>query len=129
MAAPQDKRLHPRLAKRIKVRYRSGEADKWRSAFSQDVSTNGVYIHATTVPTTALIQLEITDEDKTILLEGTVIRGKKVPPRLRRMIKSGFAVKLQNVPDSWYSYCLDLEEKARERGQRFLLATTEVNSR
>lgn len=126
MAAPTDKRLHPRLAKRIKVRYRSGEDEKWRSAFSQDVSTSGLYIHATTVPTTPIIQLEIVDDDKTILLEGVVVRGKKVPPRLRRMIKSGFAVNLRNVPDSWYSYCLDLEEKARERGQRFVVATTEV---
>lgn len=73
-----------------------------------------------------MIQIEIADGDITILLEGVVVRGKKVPPRLRRMIKSGFAVKLQNAPESWYSYCLDLEEKARERGQRFVAATTEV---
>ena len=114
------------MRKRVKLRYRSGPTDKWRSAFSQDVSTFGLYIHSTTIPTTSLIEVEITDEGQQIVLQGTVIRGKQVPPRLRRMIKSGFAVKLQKVPDLWYSYCLDLEEKARERGQRFLVATTDV---
>lgn len=111
----------------MKVRYRIGGEEKWRSAFSQDVSTTGLYIHTTAIPTTPNIEVEVSDENEVILLEGTIIRGKKVPPRLRRMIKSGFAVKLRNVPEDWYRYCLDLEEKARERGQRFLIATTDVS--
>lgn len=127
MAADQDKRLHPRLTKRVKLRYRAGD-DRWRSAFSQDVSTFGLYIHTTTVPTVATIEIEVTDNNEQIRLTGTVVRGKKVPPRLRRMIKGGFAVKLQDVPQEWYRFCLDLEEKARERGQRFLQSTTEVSS-
>jgi hypothetical protein len=112
----------------MKVRYRIDGEEKWRSAFSQDVSTTGLYIHTTAIPTTPTIEVEISDENEVILLAGTIIRGKKVPPRLRRMIKSGFAVRLQNVPEDWYRYCLDLEEKARERGQRFLIATTDVSS-
>ncbi len=127
VATGDDKRHHPRLTKRVKLRYRSGPEDKWRSAFSQDVSTYGIYIHSTTVPTTSGIEIEVIDEDETIALMGVVVRGKKVPPRLRRMIKSGFAVNLLDVPDDWHRYCLDLEEKARERGQRFLVATTEVS--
>lgn len=112
----------------MKIRYRIGGEEKWRSAFSQDVSTFGLYIHTTAIPSTPNIQIEVSDEEQVIILEGSVIRGKKVPPRLRRMIKSGFAVKLQNVPENWYRYVLDLEEKARERGQRFLVATTDVSS-
>jgi hypothetical protein len=127
VAAPQDKRLHPRLSKRLKIRYRVAGEEKWRSAFSQDVSTYGLYIHTTAVPTTPNVQIEVTDEDELIILEGTIIRGKKVPPRLRRMMKSGFAVKLHHVPEDWFRYVLDLEEKARERGQRFLVATTDVS--
>jgi hypothetical protein len=129
MAAPEDKRLHPRLPKRVKLRYRVGD-EKWRSAFTQDVSTFGLYIHTMTIPTTSAIEIEIADENhnnEIIKLEGQVVRGKKVPPRLRRMFKSGFAVKLVNVPNEWYRYCLDIEEKARERGQRFLQVTTVPN--
>ena len=127
MAASDNKRHHPRLTKRVKLRYRSGPEDKWRPAFSQDVSTLGIYIHATAIPTTSYIELEIADAEETISLKGMVVRGKKVPPRLRRMIKSGFAVQLKNVPTSWHRFCLDLEEKARERGQKFLIATTDVS--
>ncbi len=128
VAAPQDKRHHPRLTKRVKLRYRSDSSEKWRAAFSQDVSTFGIYINATTVPTTPTIEIEVIDEEETIVLEGLVVRGKKVPPRLRRMMKSGFAVELTNVPEDWHRFCLDLEEKARERGQRFLSATTAINT-
>ena len=128
MAAPDDKRLHPRLPKRVKLRYRVGD-EKWRSAFTQDVSAFGLYIHTMAIPTTSAVEVEITDENhnnEIIRLQGQVVRGKKVPPRLRRMFKSGFAVKLVNVPNEWYRYCLDIEERARERGQRFLQVTTEV---
>lgn len=125
MAASQDKRLHPRLFKRVKVRYRT-RGDKWRSTFSKDVSTFGLYIHTMTIPTTAAIEIEVADESEVIRLTGTVVRGKNVPPRLRRMLKSGFAVKLEKVPNEWYRFCLDLEEKVRERGERFFQATTDV---
>jgi hypothetical protein len=128
MTAPDDKRLHPRLPKRVKLRYRLGD-EKWRSAFTQDVSTFGLYIHTMAIPTTTSIEVEIADENhnnEIIRLRGQVVRGKKVPPRLRRMFKSGFAVRLVDVPNEWYRYCLDIEEKARERGQRFLQVTTDV---
>jgi len=127
MAAPDEKRLHPRLTKRVRIRYRSVGDSSWRSAFSQDVSTFGLYVHANSIPSVAGIEVEVIDADvnEQILLRGRVLRGKKVPPRLRRMIKSGFAVELRDVPHDWHRYCLDLEEKARERG-RFLHLSTEV---
>jgi hypothetical protein len=88
----------------------------------------GLYIHSTTVPSTPYIEIEVTDDEgELIMLQGQVVRGKKVPPRLRRMIKSGFAVQLKDVPVTWHTYCLDIEEKARERGLKFIVATTEVS--
>ena len=105
MAAP-NKRRHERHVKRVKIRYRSGADDKWHSAFSQDVSVSGLYITSNTIPIVQAIEIELTDNGVTMVLKGTVIRGKKVPPRLRRMVKGGFAVKLSEVPEAWYGFCL-----------------------
>ncbi len=116
--AGENKRRHERYVKRIRLRYRSGEKDKWHSAFSQDVSVSGIYVTSSTIPITKLIDIEVIDNDVTIALKGTVIRGKKVPHRLRRMIKMGFAVNLYELPEAWYHFCLDLEQKAKERSER-----------
>lgn len=117
MAAP-NKRRHERHVKRVKLRYRAGTNDKWHSAFTQDVSVAGLYVTSNTIPIVQAIEIELTDSDATLLLKGTVIRGKKVPPRLRRLVKAGFAVKLNDVPEGWYKFCLDIAQKAKERSAR-----------
>lgn len=113
--AGENKRLHERHSKRLRLRYRAGKNDTWHTAFTQDASVAGLYITANTIPIVPAIEIEIDDDNMKIGLVGTVVRGKHIPQRMRRMIKAGFAVKLHDIPEAWYQFCFELEQKAKKR--------------
>lgn len=125
-----DKRNHPRFSVRLKLRYRAGE-ERWRPAFTKEISTGGLYILTAHIPTAPKAEVEVTTELGMIPLVGRVLRGDKVPPRLRRIKPGGIAIALYEPPELWHRLCLDLEEKSRDRGAkapaRFVSASTEVS--
>jgi Tfp pilus assembly protein PilZ len=84
-----DKRNLGRLRKRIPVRFGIGSPS--RLAFTEDVSTTGIFIKTPNVcvpGSQVLVELALEPERK-VLLEAEVIWAKKVRPEMINIVKKG----------------------------------------
>ncbi len=92
MAEKRDLKRH---RKRLSVRFGVGNTD--RLAFTEDISTQGLFIKTANVcpPGTRIrIDLALPDE-RTVQMEAQVRWAKKVPPQMMRMVqKSGMGVRI-----------------------------------
>jgi len=88
-----EKRIIRRLRKRLTVRFGLDGAN--RVAFSEDVSTTGMFIKTANVcPPNSRIRIEFTVDDTLIQVDGRVMWAKKVPQNLFHLAKkSGMGVR------------------------------------
>ncbi|GFE59801.1 PilZ domain-containing protein [Geobacter sp. AOG2] len=88
-----EKRIIRRLKKRLTVHFGIDGAS--RVAFSEDVSTTGMFIRTANVcPPNSRIRIEFTVDDNLIQVDARVMWAKKVPQNLFHLAKkSGMGVR------------------------------------
>jgi hypothetical protein len=88
-----EKRIIRRLKKRLTVRFGINDAN--RIAFSEDISTTGMFIKTANVcPPNSRIRVEFTVDDHLIQADVRVMWAKKVPQNLFHLAKkSGMGVR------------------------------------
>lgn len=109
-----NKRLQRRHKRRIPVRYRAAGGD-YRSAFSSDVSSGGLFVastHVLTPGTQVLLDIDLPGTHTTITAMGVVAWGKRVPTSLQTIGRGGFGVQLLNAPEAWRQFMFQLETSA-----------------
>jgi hypothetical protein len=90
-----EKRAPIRLKKRLRVNFGIDETN--RAAFTEDISTTGVFIRSANVctPDTRLSIEFLLDDGEIIKLEGRVMWAKKVPQNLFHLVKkSGMGIRI-----------------------------------
>jgi len=88
-----EKRIIRRLKKRLTVRF--GINDVNRMAFSEDISTTGMFIKTANVcPPNSRIRIEFTVDNHLIQADARVMWAKKVPQNLFHLVKkSGMGIR------------------------------------
>ena len=88
-----EKRIIRRLKKRLTIRF--GIDDANRVAFSEDISTTGMFIKTANVcPPNSRIRIEFSVDDNLIQVDARVMWAKKVPQNLFHLVrKSGMGVR------------------------------------
>jgi len=88
-----EKRIIRRLKKRLTIRF--GVDDANRMAFSEDLSTTGMFIKTANVcPPNSRIRIEFTLDDHLVQVDARVMWAKKVPQNLFHLVKkSGMGVR------------------------------------
>lgn len=90
-----EKREPTRYKKRLRVNF--GIEETSRAAFTEDISTTGVFIRSANVcvPNTKLTIEFLLDSGNTVKLEGRVMWAKKVPQNLFHLVKkSGMGIRI-----------------------------------
>lgn len=109
-----NKRVQRRHKRRLPVRYRSAGGD-YRSAFSSDISSGGLFVASTHVlnpGTQVLLDIDLPGASTTITAMGVVAWGKRVPASLQTIGRGGFGVQFLNVPEAWRQFMFQLETTA-----------------
>ncbi len=108
-----DKRNMKRLRKRLSVRFGMHQAD--RVAFTEDVSSHGLFIKTANVasPGSDLkVDLAI-DETTVVSMQARVMWAKKVPATMLRLVKkSGMGVRIIRIldgEDEFNALCRELD--------------------
>jgi hypothetical protein len=88
-----EKRIILRLKKRLTIRFGLNDAN--RIAFSEDISTTGMFIKTANVcPPNSRIRIEFTVDNHLIQVDARVMWAKKVPQNLFHLAKkSGMGVR------------------------------------
>ena len=106
-----EKRNLDRHRKRYTLRF--GSDEPIRLAFTEDISTTGIFIKtAAIVPVGSIIRLEL-DLDATlkVQLEARVMWAKKVAPQMLHLVKkSGMGVRIIRFISGEKEYALHCEE-------------------
>ena len=108
-----NKRRVQRFKRRLGVRFRS-EAGLARSAFTGDVSRDGLYVTCATPETPGRL-LEIDVELPGIgevQVSGVVAWQKRVPRELQSVTRGGFGVEIRLSPWEWAEFFEKLEARA-----------------
>lgn len=106
-----DKRNINRFRKRLVVRF--GMETPTTLAFSEDLSTHGIFIKTSAiVPLGTIIQVELTlPGDDYVMFEGMVRWSKKVPPQmLNKVQKGGMGIKIVRFIAGQAAYSLFVAE-------------------
>jgi hypothetical protein len=105
----QNRRDYPRHIKRLRAQYREPSEPSWRSCFTHDISVSGVFFESSHIPRAEKIAIEIVlPGEKQVKMTGQLVRGTRVPAKLLRVAKGGFAVRLLEATPDWYEYCLSI---------------------
>ncbi|MGD0584220.1 MAG: PilZ domain-containing protein [Oryzomonas sp.] len=106
-----EKRIIRRLKRRLTIRFGLNDAN--RIAFSEDISTTGMFIKTANVcPPNSRIRIEFTVDNLLIQVDARVVWAKKVPQNLFHLAKkSGMGVRFLHF------------RAGEEHFQRFLEAT------
>ncbi len=110
-----EKRDLGRHRKRFSLRFGIGEAT--RLAFTEDISTTGLFIKTTNIcnPGKAVVVELLLDEATTVTFEALVMWAKKVPPQMIHLVKkSGMGVRITRFISGEAEY-LKLFEKLELR--------------
>ncbi|GAM09557.1 pilZ domain protein [Geobacter sp. OR-1] len=92
-----EKRYLMRHRRRFALRF--GENEATRLGFTEDISTEGMFIRTTnTYAPGTLLKVTITlPEDQSISFTGKVMWAKRVPPQMARLVKkAGFGLKIES---------------------------------
>jgi len=103
-----DKRVFPRLKKRIVVDF-SVEGEQ-HSGFTHDLSYTGFFIVTTRLPgpgTAVMATLHLPD-GKRIVLNGHVVRARRVPPQLRDSMANGFSMQIDGYSEEFTRFVASL---------------------
>ncbi len=106
-----EKRGLDRHRKRFSLRF--GVGDPVRLAFTEDISSTGLFIKtANPSPIGSVVTVELDfDRGAKVLLEAQVMWAKKVPPQMLRVVKkSGMGVRIKRFISGESDYCLFCEE-------------------
>ena len=104
-----NRRDYPRYLKRLRAQYREPIEPEWRSCFTHDISVSGIFIESSRIPRSEKVEIEVVmPGEKTVRMVGQLVRGTRVPAKLLRVAKGGFAVRLLEASPEWYEYCLSL---------------------
>ena len=108
---PGRKRVAPRARKRLMVRY--GVASPDRTAFTKNISENGLFIQTNIVlrPGTT-IQVEVHFPDRTFSHWARVMWAKQVPPQLAHVVECGMGVRFVDPAPDWGEYYARWKGKA-----------------
>lgn len=109
-----EKRIEKRHRKRLPVKF--GTGDLSRVGFTEDISEEGFFLKASIVfPPKTVLRVELAaSENETILVDGTVMWAKKVPPAMIRKIKGGMGVKIlrfHSGEDLFRRICAELDAR------------------
>jgi|SRR6185369_1367685 len=106
-----EKRNLGRHRKRFSLRF--GTGDHPRKAFTEDISTTGLFIktaYVCNVGSTVPVELEL-DDRRTVQMEARVMWAKKVPPQMIHLVrKSGMGVRIVRFISGESDYCELCEE-------------------
>ena len=106
-----DKRNLGRHRKRFSLRFGIGEPV--RLAFTEDISSTGLFIKTTNIcnpGTVVTVELNLNDETK-VVLEARVMWAKKVPPQMIHLVKkSGMGVRINRFVSGGMEYLRFCEE-------------------
>jgi hypothetical protein len=105
-----NKRRAPRIKRRLSVRFRS-EGGHERSAFTADISRDGLYVTCTAPEIPGrLLEIEV-DVPGTgaVQLTGVVVWCRKVPRQLQSVQRGGFGVEIRLSPWEWAELFEQLE--------------------
>lgn len=118
----QNRRVFPRYRGRVRVQYGTptdacGES---KIAYTGDVGPAGCHVLTTTPALPgASLDLEISLPGGAIVrMRGVVRWAKKVPHRLSRLGHGGFGVQFEDAPESWFTYCLDMQRRSHAAARR-----------
>lgn len=105
-----EKRDSKRQRKRISIKYGLKVPEKM--GFTEDISQQGLFLKGGFVyPPRTLLTIEVSPPgESTILLKGTVMWAKKVPPNLLRMAKkAGMGIRIREFLEGEDTYRALLE--------------------
>lgn len=97
-----EKRGFPRTKRRYLVEFSLDGAA--HNGFTFDVSASGVFVRSARLPEigkTLSVSLHLPD-GKRLTVRGRVVRTRRVPPALSRVIPSGFAIRLTDTPEEYF---------------------------
>ncbi len=100
-----NKRRVPRQKRRLNVRFRS-EGGRERSAFTGDVSRDGLYVTCATpeLPGRLLeLDVELPGVGE-VQVSGVVAWTKRVPHQLQSVTRGGFGVEIRLSPFEWAAF-------------------------
>jgi hypothetical protein len=98
-----EKRVKNRCRKRLMIKYGKDKAE--RTAFTRNVSPTGLFIQTNLVyqPGTT-IQIELRFPDRTFSMWARVIRAKRVPAELARVLDCGMGVEFIDSTPEWREF-------------------------
>ncbi len=105
-----NKRRVPRFKRRLGVRFRS-QGGYPRSAFTGDVSRDGLYVTCATPETPGRV-LELDVELPgvgEVQVSGVVAWQKRVPHQLQSVTRGGFGVEIRLSPEEWTEFFEQIE--------------------
>jgi len=97
-----ERRTFPRSKRRYLVEFTlDGVAS---NGFTNDLSPNGIFVRSARLPelgANLTLSLHLTD-GKRLTVRGKVVRTRRVPPALSRVIPSGFGIRLTDTPEEYF---------------------------
>lgn len=105
-----NQRRTPRFKRRLNVRFRS-ESGRERSAFTGDVSRDGLFVTCTQPEAPGrLIEMDIEVPGMgEVRVMGVVAWVKRVPAQLQSVRRGGFGVQIRFSPEEWCSFLEQIE--------------------
>ncbi len=98
-----NKRILPRLDKRIAVRFRLADDPKERTGYTDNISPRGLFIRTSHLPEPGQnVGMEIDLPGGTIRVEGKVAWKHWVPIDLRQTEHMGFGVEIHHATEEWF---------------------------
>ena len=96
-----EKRERERKKTRVSVRFGAGQTD--RLGLITDVSARGLYITTNSVlPNGSAVRVQVpVPGGDPVVLDGKVMRSRRVAAQLVMLTKGGMGVRLDNVPPEW----------------------------
>ena len=108
-----NKRRTPRFKRRLGVRFRS-EGGHERSAFTADISRDGIYVTCATPESPGrllAIDVDIPGVGQ-VQVTGAVAWCRRVPRQLQSVQRGGFGVEIRLSPEEWAQFFEQLEAPA-----------------
>jgi len=103
-----ERRRMPRIKRRLLVRFRAADDEKYRSAFTSDISPLGLFLVTSRLEVIGqplVLQVETLPQN-ILYLRGRVAWTRTVSLEMRTVEKTGFGVHLDNVPEEWYRFLM-----------------------
>ena len=92
-----ERRQAKRKARRMRVKFWSGEDSEPRSGYTINVSPTGLFVGTNRpLPPGRKVRLSISLDEQELSLDGTVVHAARVSPLLQRLRPSGMGVRFEH---------------------------------